>query len=96
MRVQIAALIVCLAGPFGMPTATGQGPAPLTCPTCFASTLFQPLVGHGPAPDGSGRRVINICFNTSAQVDNYGNPTPGATNSVFWNGLNGSSGAIST
>jgi hypothetical protein len=87
-RRRIIATAWLLAWSFAL-TASAQ-----RCPGCYAASEFSPFAGHGPAPDRSGRRVINVCFNFSAQVDNNGNSTLGITNVRLWNGLNGSTGAI--
>lgn len=42
------------------------------CPPCYYD--LTPLAGHGAAPDGSGRRVINIYIDSSWDV------SPGQTN----------------
>lgn len=46
------------------------------CPGCYYNTGL--MAGHGPAPDGSPRRVINIYIDSS-----WGNPT----NTNLWNGI---------
>src|SRR5581483_3557158 len=60
-----------------------------TCPNCFDTDQVTPFGGHGAAPDGSGRRVINVCFDSSMQVNNNGTATPGQTNVTGWNALYG-------
>ena len=45
------------------------------CPECYSNQT--PLAGHGPAPDGSGRRLISVQIDSS-----WGNPT----NNSIWNG----------
>src|SRR5579859_6216670 len=69
------------------------------CPGCYPNynnptdaqgnpiPRVYPLNGHGAAPDG--RRIINICIDSSWMRDNKGNPTPGQTNAAIWNGVNG-------
>ena len=47
------------------------------CPLCFKD--WTPMSGHGPAPDGSGRRVIK------ARIDGTWDATPGHTNDNIWN-----------
>lgn len=51
------------------------------CPPCFKDLV--PMAGHGPAPDGSGRRVINVAIDKSWDV------TPGHTDPAIWNGIFG-------
>jgi hypothetical protein len=48
-----------------------------TCPQCFNDST--PLSGHGAAPDGSGRRALNVFIDSS-----WGNPT----NTTIWNATN--------
>lgn len=69
-------------------SALGQTP----CPNCFSTSSFTPLSGHGTGPNNG--RIITVCFDSSAQVDNNGNSTPGTTNVALWNALNGTGGAI--
>lgn len=45
------------------------------CPPCFSD--MTPMTGHGAAPDGSGRRKIEIRIDTSWGVE---------TNPAIWNG----------
>lgn len=70
--------------------------AQAVCPNCFSPSSFTPLSGHGAGPGPNTGRVIRVCFGSSAQVDNNGNPTPGTTNPALWNGLNGTYGAINS
>ncbi len=44
------------------------------CPKCYSNQT--PMAGHGPAPDGSGRRLINVKIDST-----WGNPT----DSAIWN-----------
>lgn len=50
------------------------------CPDCFKDVI--PMSGHGAAPDGSGRRVIQIRIDAS-----WGAPT----NAAIWNGAQNAS-----
>jgi hypothetical protein len=50
------------------------------CPPC--DTSLTPLAGHGPAPDGSGRRKIVVYIN------NTWDTTPGNTHPKIWDGVN--------
>jgi hypothetical protein len=50
------------------------------CPPCDPSQF--PLPGHGPAPDGSGRRLMNVTIDGSWDV------SPGQTNPNVYNGIN--------
>jgi hypothetical protein len=50
------------------------------CPPCYTDEV--PLPGHGKAPDGSGRRVMNI------YIDPSWNSSPGVTNAQIWNAVN--------
>jgi hypothetical protein len=50
------------------------------CPPCYND--LTPLAGHGAAPDGSGRRIINIYIDSSWDV------SPGQTDSNIWNAIN--------
>jgi len=49
------------------------------CPPCY--TDLSTLAGHGAAPDGSGRRVINI------YIDSSWDQSPGVTNANIWNAV---------
>jgi hypothetical protein len=49
------------------------------CPPCY--TDLSPLTGHGAAPDGSGRRVINIF------IDSSWDSSPGQTIQQIWNAV---------
>ena len=66
------------------------------CPECYKN--FDPAtqqvgqIGGPPAPDGSGRRVLNIRIDGSWDVDAQGNSTPGNTNSSIWNAVHGCAG----
>lgn len=46
------------------------------CPPCFNDQV--PMAGHGPTPDGTGRRVINVA------IDNSWDVTPGHTDPAIW------------
>lgn len=52
-------------------------PGVAQCPTCYNDNTIPQ--GHGAAPDGSGRRVINI------YIDSSWNSSPGVTNTQIWN-----------
>ena len=49
------------------------------CPNCNKNQI--PMAGQGPAPDGSGRRQVNV------QIDASFNDSPGNTNANIWNGV---------
>jgi hypothetical protein len=53
--------------------------AQITCPPCYTDETPPP--GHGAAPDGSGRRVMNI------YIDSSWDSSPGTTNSQIWNAV---------
>jgi len=47
------------------------------CPKCYTNN-DTPMAGHGPAPDGSGRRTIQIKIDASWGAQ---------TNPAIWNGV---------
>ena len=49
------------------------------CPPCYYDQT--PLTGHGAAPDGSGRRTLNI------YIDSSWDSSPGQTNTAIWNAV---------
>src|ERR1051325_11454628 len=83
MRVRLVALFVCFFGASLAPRVMAQ-----TCPTCDSPSTFTPISpGRGSSVDG--RRIVNVCFDQTAQADNLFHSTPGITNTALWNGLNG-------
>jgi hypothetical protein len=72
--VNAAILFACAVLFSANVNASGQ-----TCPPCYTNGV--PPVGHGSAPDGSGRRVINI------YIDSTWNTPSGTTNTQIWNAV---------
>lgn len=60
------------AGPLSAQSCTN-----VSCPVCFTSDLSAHQ-GHGTAPDGSGRRIIYVGFDSS-----WNNGSGGQLNSVM-------------
>jgi hypothetical protein len=73
MKLILCACLVCILVVFSVF-------ARQLCPQCDTSQL--PLSGHGSAPDGSGRRLINVT------IDSSWDDSPGHTNVNVFNGVN--------
>lgn len=72
MKCLFCACLVCLLIGFSVFARS-------LCPGC--KTTQSPPLGHGAAPDGSGRRLINIT------IDHSWDTSPGHTNPNVWNGV---------
>lgn len=73
MRCLLCTSLVCLLIGFSIFARS-------LCPPCDPSQF--PLPGHGAAPDGSGRRLMNVTIDGSWDV------SPGQTNPNVYNGIN--------
>jgi hypothetical protein len=81
MRVKLCSLLLAIVTALTLAPAAG---AQVQCPNCHKDQV--PMAGHGAAPDGSGRRNVNVQieFNGSGS---WTNPATGNTNDNIWNGV---------
>jgi hypothetical protein len=77
----VSKIFACSLGFLGAIILSAQ-----TCPTCFSPSLFSPYPG-GEGTSSDGRRILNVCFDSSTQVNNSGGSTPGTTNPGLYNAL---------
>lgn len=82
-KVPHSTLYLCLA--MFIATLSWQLAARAACVECDKDNT--PMLGSSAAPDGSGRRLINIRIDGSLNFDNNLNSTPGQTNPNVYNAV---------